>query len=257
MPGGRLRPIPGRATAPPERPGSAANCHAGGGLAGVVAERDDDGGGPEGYRPPSHRASGSDASRRDPTGRHGDPLAWRVGDATSNPPRPADVPLAGRPGGSPGANPGTPRNRPDGRCDRDGPQSGRISRCSRAPIHGPSRAAITGEVRPGGRPAGGARRSRSAGADESWLPELASRLGVRAIVVHRWRWSGWLHTRQLRGENGRWIVWSNEAETERLERLREFEIEHKGRKRPPASLTTPASRVESSGATTRSQSGGS
>lgn len=95
------------------------------------------------------------------------------------------------------------------------------------------------------------------GVDESWLPELASRLGVKPIVVHRWRWSGWLHARQLRGENGRWIVWSNEAERERLERLRAFEIEHNGRRTPPSGLTKPTSRVDSSDPTTRSQSGGS
>lgn len=41
------------------------------------------------------------------------------------------------------------------------------------------------------------------GADECWLPELAKRLGVKPIIVHRWRWSGWLHARQLRGGNGR------------------------------------------------------
>ena len=95
------------------------------------------------------------------------------------------------------------------------------------------------------------------GPDEQWLPKLASCLGVKPIVMHRWRWSGWLQARQLRGENGRWIVWSDESERERLERLRAFEIEHKGRKTPPSSLTTPATRAESSGPTTRSQSGGS
>jgi hypothetical protein len=95
------------------------------------------------------------------------------------------------------------------------------------------------------------------GPDEHWLPALASRLGVRPIVMHRWRWSGWLHARQLRGKNGRWIVWSDEVERRRLERLREFEIKHKGRRKLASELTTPTSRVGSSGPTTRSQSGGS
>lgn len=44
------------------------------------------------------------------------------------------------------------------------------------------------------------------------IPEVAKRLGVKPIVVNRWRWSGWLHARQLRGENGRWIGWANGTE---------------------------------------------
>jgi DNA invertase Pin-like site-specific DNA recombinase len=94
------------------------------------------------------------------------------------------------------------------------------------------------------------------GADECWLPELAKRLGVKPIVVHRWRWSGWLHARQLRGENGRWIVWAAAAEVVRLRRLRAFEIEHHGRRTPPSKLTTRAKRASSSRPTTRSQNGG-
>ena len=94
------------------------------------------------------------------------------------------------------------------------------------------------------------------GADERWLPALAMELGVKPIVVHRWRWSGWLHARPLRGENGRWIVWANAAEVRRLRRLRAFEIEHHGRRTPPTNLTTPASRGGSVDPTTRSQKGG-
>ena len=94
------------------------------------------------------------------------------------------------------------------------------------------------------------------GTDECWLPELAKRLDVKPIIVHRWRWSGWLHARQLRGENGRWVVWANAAEVTRLRRLRAFEIKHNGRGTPPAKLTAPAKRKGSDRPTTRSQSGG-
>ncbi len=94
------------------------------------------------------------------------------------------------------------------------------------------------------------------GADECWLPELAKRLGVKPIVVHRWRWSGWLHARQLRGENGRWIVWATEAEVARLRRLRACEIKHHGRRTPPSKLTTRAKRKGSDRPTTCSQNGG-
>jgi hypothetical protein len=88
------------------------------------------------------------------------------------------------------------------------------------------------------------------------VPELASRLGVKPIEAHRWRWSGWLHARQLRGKNGRCVVWANAAELTRLGRLRAFEVRHKGRRTPPANLTTPARRKRSDRSTTHSQNGG-
>jgi len=94
------------------------------------------------------------------------------------------------------------------------------------------------------------------GPGEWWLPELALRLGVEPIIVHRWRWSGWLHARQLRGKNGRCIVWANAAELMRLNRLRAFEVRHNGRRTPPAKLTTPAKQKRPDRSTTRSQNGG-
>lgn len=94
------------------------------------------------------------------------------------------------------------------------------------------------------------------GPGEWWLPALAAEIGVKPIVVHRWRWSGWLHTRQLRGENGRWIVWADAAEVGRLRRLRTFEIECHGRRTPPAELTVRQDRSGDPGRTTCSHSGG-
>jgi DNA invertase Pin-like site-specific DNA recombinase len=91
---------------------------------------------------------------------------------------------------------------------------------------------------------------------EQWLPALAAELGVKPIVIHRWRWSGWLHARQLRGENGRWIVWADASEVGRLRRLRAFEVEHHGRRTPPPDLTDRPSRPDARGRTTRLQSGG-
>ena len=85
------------------------------------------------------------------------------------------------------------------------------------------------------------------GTGEWWLPALAAELGVKPIVVHRWRWSGWLHTRQLRGENGRWIVWADAAEVGRLRRLREFEIEHHGRRDAPVRPEQPAESTRRAG----------
>ncbi|OWK39356.1 recombinase family protein [Fimbriiglobus ruber] len=107
-----------------------------------------------------------------------------------------------------------------------------------------------------GVPAGVRDASDLPGSDEYWLPTLADRLGVKPIVVHRWRWSGWLHARQLRGENGRWIVWASATEIRRLRRLRAFERKHHGRRTPPVELTKPALRTQSDHPTTHSQSGG-
>ncbi|MHB8736559.1 MAG: recombinase family protein [Terriglobales bacterium] len=79
------------------------------------------------------------------------------------------------------------------------------------------------------------------GKNEWWLPALARILDVPPIVMHRWRWSGWLHARQLPGDNGRWIVWADKSEERRLRRLRTCEIRN-ARQAIPAELTTPKQR---------------
>ena len=94
------------------------------------------------------------------------------------------------------------------------------------------------------------------GRSEWWLPELAYELGVKPIVVHRWRWSGWLQARQLPGDNGRWIVRADAAERKRLRRLRAFEIKHRGRRKPPPELTTPPEPKLSGRRKTPERSGG-
>jgi hypothetical protein len=88
------------------------------------------------------------------------------------------------------------------------------------------------------------------GRHEWWLPELAAELGVKPIVLHRWRWSGWVHARQLPGDNGRWIVWADGDERRRLRRLREHEIQNKGRQ-ASEELRQPKARPE--GKTQKSQ----
>lgn len=94
------------------------------------------------------------------------------------------------------------------------------------------------------------------GAGEWWLPSLAAELGVKPIVVHRWRWSGWLSARRLRGENGRWIVRADADEVDRLRRLRAFEVECRGRLAPPNELTERPERTADPCRTTNSTSGG-
>jgi DNA invertase Pin-like site-specific DNA recombinase len=92
-------------------------------------------------------------------------------------------------------------------------------------------------------PAGVGGPSDLPGRGEWWLPDLAVELGVKPIVVHRWRWTGRLHARQLAGENGRWVVWADRGEVRRLRRLRTHEVGHKGKPAPPE-LTTPRARRE-------------
>jgi DNA invertase Pin-like site-specific DNA recombinase len=77
--------------------------------------------------------------------------------------------------------------------------------------------------------------------NEWWLPALAQELGMEPIVLHRWRWSGWIHSRQLNGHNNRCIVWADAAERNRLRRLRAYEKNNR-RQKPPAELRTPRRR---------------
>lgn len=93
-------------------------------------------------------------------------------------------------------------------------------------------------------PAGVASPADLPGKNEWWLPALAAELGVKPIVVHRWRWSGWVHARQLPGENGRWIIWADGEERRRLRRLRRHEIQDRGREAPDA-LRQPKPRSQS------------
>jgi hypothetical protein len=107
-----------------------------------------------------------------------------------------------------------------------------------------------------GTPPGVAGPSDLPGKDEWWLPALAAELCAKPIVVHRWRWSGWLRARQLPGDNGRWIVRAGTAELKRLRRLRAFEAKNRGRRKPPPELTTPLEHPPSGRRKTRERSGG-
>lgn len=88
-----------------------------------------------------------------------------------------------------------------------------------------------------GQPAGLA-AGEGPGRCEWWLPELAYELGVKPIVIHRWRWSGHLSARQLAGDKSRWIVWANAAEVRRLRRLRTYEKSYRGQAAPVELTTT-------------------
>lgn len=111
-----------------------------------------------GDRAIAHRACGVDATRPGATDRGGDPLAWRVGDATRDPPGPADVHHAVGVGETSGADAGVAWRRSDGGRDRDSAQQRGVSRGSRDRVHRCSRAPVAGEVRSDRRPARRTRR---------------------------------------------------------------------------------------------------
>lgn len=56
----------------------------------------------------------------------------------------------------------------------------------------------------------------SLGAHEWWLPELARTIGMPAITLHSWLRCGWATGRQQKQPPGRWILWADAAEVERL-----------------------------------------
>jgi hypothetical protein len=74
--------------------------------------------------------------------------------------------------------------------------------------------------------------------DEWWLSDLSRELGIPQPTVHSWIRRGWIRGRKLPGVGGRWILWADAQELDRLRRLRAYR-----RTWPdetyPAELTTP------------------
>jgi hypothetical protein len=58
------------------------------------------------------------------------------------------------------------------------------------------------------------------GPDEWWFRDLAQRLALPHPTLYSWLRRGWIHARQLPGAQGRWILWADADELERLQQLR-------------------------------------
>lgn len=73
--------------------------------------------------------------------------------------------------------------------------------------------------------------------DDWKLGDLARRLGIPSATLSTWRRRGWVHANRRAGH---WILWADEDELQRLDRL----ANHKrmGLKKTPPSLTTPKNR---------------
>lgn len=76
---------------------------------------------------------------------------------------------------------------------------------------------------------------------EYWLTDFARTMNMPMATVHKWQRLGWVHSRKVAVAAGRWAIWADDNELERLRRLRAY-------KRPwpepryPAALTTPTPR---------------
>jgi DNA invertase Pin-like site-specific DNA recombinase len=58
------------------------------------------------------------------------------------------------------------------------------------------------------------------GRDEWWFIDLVRALDVPAPTLYHWLRRGWVRGRQLAGPQGRWILWADGDELDRLRRLR-------------------------------------
>ena len=76
---------------------------------------------------------------------------------------------------------------------------------------------------------------------EYWLTDLARQLKIPVATIHKWQRVGWVTSRKVNVAGGRWAIWADDEELNRLTRLRSFR-----RKWPepryPAELITPKRR---------------
>jgi hypothetical protein len=76
---------------------------------------------------------------------------------------------------------------------------------------------------------------------EYWLADLAREVPMPIATLHKWQRVGWVHSRKVTVASGRWAIWADAHELERLRQLRTYQ-----RKWPepryPQALTTPTYR---------------
>ena len=81
------------------------------------------------------------------------------------------------------------------------------------------------------------------GPHEWWFGDLACQLDMPQPTLYSWLRRGWVHCRQLHGRHGRWILWADEDEAERLRRIRTRSRSWSDDSLP-ANLTTPKPRPD-------------
>ena len=76
---------------------------------------------------------------------------------------------------------------------------------------------------------------------EYWLADVARAVPMPIATLHKWQRLGWVDSRKVTVASGRWAIWADAAELERLRQLRAYQ-----RKWPepryPQGLTTPKRR---------------
>jgi hypothetical protein len=77
--------------------------------------------------------------------------------------------------------------------------------------------------------------------DEWWLTDLARHLELAQPTLYKWLRRGWVHARQLPVTGGRWIVWADAEELDRLQKLRRCPRNRYNQAQAPE-LTTPKPR---------------
>jgi len=79
-------------------------------------------------------------------------------------------------------------------------------------------------------------------ADEWWLANLASELSMPIATLHRWQRVGWITSRKVKAVRGRWAIY---ADAEELDRLRRLRNSPRGWPQPyPEELITPKPRAD-------------
>ena len=76
------------------------------------------------------------------------------------------------------------------------------------------------------------------GDGEWWLSDLCRELAMPQPTVHCWVRRGWVRGRKLPGAGGRWVLWADAEELDRLRRLRAYRRSWPDEPYPPE-LTTP------------------
>jgi hypothetical protein len=76
---------------------------------------------------------------------------------------------------------------------------------------------------------------------EYWLTDVASTMNMPMATVHKWPRLGWVHRRKVAVAAGRWAIWADDNELERLRRLR-TSTRQWPEPRYPAALTMPTPR---------------
>ena len=81
-------------------------------------------------------------------------------------------------------------------------------------------------------------------ADEWWFTDLARHLDLPQPTLYKWMRCGWVNARQLPVAGGRWILWADAEEVDRLRKLRS--CPHRWYNQPQAAALTKPRRPESS-----------